>query len=559
MKIKAGKIKPLPSQYSRDLGEVIAWCLKVDPRNRPDTAQLLNIPNIKLARTKLQQQEQSKDVQAERDAALAKLAQAQKQILELQQEVKSLREQGKKVEMEWHARATLAIDQRVYEQVEAKKSDLLRQFQTAVEQRAEEKLSLHLASLPASHGLTAGDSTHVRSSTPPPGKVASSFATTGTTAHDTDFSSLQGDVLDDSALETDLTSLSLQDQDQLPVDDVSPLAQRTKPLKKAPRKPLDRAKTYANCNLNIPAMPSPVDVAMADPSPMPPHIAPMSIKGLSLSPRKNDRLSGGAQLRRNIFSKGTGADQHLRPHVPGESQAETEAAFADDDDSEHMDDDPDALEDSPSRPSSGLSNHNGDPFKALNAQPAKPKFLPRPSLGRQNTMPVNPPSRNPSQRTNIFGAARAGKSPEREKENRPPSSHARNASGLPTISAVSPKRSKDPKVLTPSRKAPAPPIQKPVLNNLAKQAHKNNLHATSSPDKGLQGRTLVQLQQARSQPMLSVATDSEWESDASETIAAVLGGPKLLPSPAKWDPIEMGEEMPSPFLAKKVGPRPMIR
>src|ERR1700749_2835082 len=78
MKIKAGKIKPLPSQYSRELGEVIAWCLKVDPRNRPDTGQLLNVANIKFARTKLQQQEQSKDVQSERDTALAKLAHAQK-------------------------------------------------------------------------------------------------------------------------------------------------------------------------------------------------------------------------------------------------------------------------------------------------------------------------------------------------------------------------------------------------------------------------------------------------------------------------------------------------
>ena len=94
-------------------------------------------------------------------------------------------------------------------------------------------------------------------------------------------------------------------------------------------------------------------------------------------------------------------------------------------------------------------------------------------------------------------------------------------------------------------------MQKAALNNIAKQAHKNNLHAASSPDKGLQGRTLVQLQQARSQPVLPMPMDSEWESDASETIAAVLGGPKLLPSPAKWDPMEMGEEMPSPFLAKK--------
>lgn len=554
MKIKAGKIKPLPSQYSRELGEVIAWCLKVDPRNRPDTAQLLNVARVKLAREVQQHQEQSKDVQTERDAALAKLAQAQKQIAELQQEIKTLREQGKKVEMEWHARATLAIDQRVYEQVEAKKSELLRQFEAAVDQRAEQKLSLHLASLPANHGLNEGDSAHVRSSTPPPGKVASSFATTGTTTYDTDFSSVRGDGVDDSALETDLTSLSLQDQDDAPGDDISPLASRTKPLKKPPRKGFTRAKTYANCNLNAAALPSPVDVAMADPSPMPPHVAPISVKGLGLSPRKNDRLSGGANLRRNIFNKGNGADMQLRPQMPGDSQGESDAIFADDDDSEYLDEDPNAFEESPSRPSSGLSNHNGDPFKVLDAPPVKQRILPRPSLTRQKTMPVNTQSRVPAQRANIFNMR---KSPEREKENRPPSSHGRNASGLPTISAASPKRAKDAKALTPSRKAPAPPTQKVVATNLAKQAHKNNLHAVSSPDKGgLQGRTLVQLQQARSQPVLLPPTDSEWESDASET---VLGGPRLLPSPAKWDPMEMGEEMPSPFLAKKTGPRPLVK
>ena len=561
MKIKAGKLKPLPSQYSKDLGEVIGWCLKVDPRYRPDTAQLLNIANLKLARARLQQIEQSKDVLHERDAALAQLVQAQKQVQELQAEVQRLKEQGKKMEMEWHARATLAIDQRVHEQVEAKKAELLKQFESAVDKRAEDKLSLHLASLPASHGLSAGDSTHVRSSTPPPGKAAS-FATTATTTNNTDASSVPDD-LDDSALETDLTSLSLQDE---PEDEVSPLAQRTRPLKKGPRKPMGRAKTFANCNVNAPVVPSPMDVHMADPSPMLPHVAPMSIKGLSLSPRKNgqDRLSSGANLRRNIFQK----EQHLRPHIKGESQAEpdSEPAFADDDHSDGLDDDPDIVldvEDSPSRCSSGLSNHGagGDPFKAFGAQPTKPKLLPRPSLARQKTMPIKFQPRNQNEGTNFFGA-RAAKSPEREKENRPPSSHARTNTAVPVVSA-SPKRNipstKDPKALTPSRKAPPPPsaasniVSKQGLN-LAKQVHKNNM---LSPAK-LQGRTLVQLQQARSQPSL-LTPDCEFESDASETIAAAMGGPTLLPSPAKWDPVRDGEEMPSPFLAKKVGGRAMAR
>jgi NIMA (never in mitosis gene a)-related kinase 2 len=540
MKIKAGKIKPLASQFSKDLTDVIAWCLKVDPRYRPDTAQLLNVPSIKLARSKLQSLEQSKDILLERDSALKQLAQAQKQIQELRKDVAEFRERDKTLEMEWHTRATLIIDERVLQQVEAKKAELLQQFEEEVEKRAEKKLSLHLASLPTSHGLSAGGSTHVRSSTPPPGKVAS-FATTATTAYTTDGSSVPADM-DDSALETDITGLSLQDE---PDDEISPLAKRIKPLKAASRQPFGRAKTFANHHMNSAAIPSPMDVHMADPSPMPQHVAPMSVKGLNLSPRKNgqDRLSGGSNLRRNIFAK----QQNARPRSRGNSQPQTdsEATFADDD-SDGDDDDPDVLcglADSPSRPTSGLSDHAADPFKALGSKPPQPRLVPRPGIGRQQTMPVNFQARQ-NARTNIFN--RAAKSPEKEKENRPPSSHARAASAL----TASPKRfaqAKDSKALTPSRKAPLPPS---AAGNLAKLA--------KSPVK-LQGRTLVQLQQARSQPCLLAPMDSDVDTDASETVGMPLGGPRLLPSPAKWDPIEHGEDMPSPFLAKKVGPKITVR
>ena len=566
MKIKAGKIKPLPSQYSKELGDVIAWCLKVDPRYRPDTAQLLNIPNIKLSRSKLQQLEQSKDIQLERDAALKQLAQtqaqlaqtqaqlaqtqgqfsqAQKQLAQAQQQIQDLqsqidqsKEQDKQKERALHARVTLVIDQQVYVQVEAKKAELLQQFEEAVDQRAEEKLGLHLASLPASHGLSAGESTHVRSSTPPPGKAAS-FATTATTTYTTDGSSVPA-TLDDSALETDITGLSLQDE---PEDDASPLARRIKPLKPGSRKPLGRAKTFANHNLNCMAVPSPMDVHMADPSPMIQHVAPMSIKGLSLSPRKNgqERLSGGAHLRRNIFCK----EQNLRPRVRGDDQVHTdsEAAFADDDESDGLEEDPVYdLGESPSRPSSGLSNHGAraDPFKVLSSKPTQPRLASRPSLTRQQTMPVNFQGRKQTQRQNIFNTHPA-KSPEREKENRPPSSHARTASAVPVLSG-SPKRitqAKDHKALTPSRKAPPPPSGAGLTKH------------TKSPAK-IQGRTLIQLQQARSQPcLLPTPLDSDLDSDGSDTVAAAWGGPRLLPSPMKWDITEHGDEMPSPFLAKK--------
>ncbi|KXS99671.1 hypothetical protein AC578_9889 [Pseudocercospora eumusae] len=319
LKIKKGYIKPLPPQYSQDLSDAIAWCLKTDPRQRPDCAQLLTVANIKVARTKLEQQTalgQFDKVQAERDSALNKLAAAQRQVQELQAEVAKLRESNKKVEMEWHARATLAIDQKVHEASEKSRAELLAQFETAVEQRAEEKLSLHLASLPASHSSQSNDaSVHVRSSTPPPAKRDhSAFTSFSSRLPETDASSLPD--LDESQIEQELTSLSLGDVAAEEPDEVSPLARRTKPPpKKTARKPMMRAKTFANCNLHV--RDSPMDVHMADPSPMRPEF-----KNLGLSPRRNgaqERLTA-EPLKRNIFS--VAAEKENRPPIRGRTLVE---------------------------------------------------------------------------------------------------------------------------------------------------------------------------------------------------------------------------------------------
>jgi serine/threonine protein kinase len=49
-KIKEGKVAPLPTVYSPELNNVIRDCLRVNPERRPDTAQLINIPMVKLMR-----------------------------------------------------------------------------------------------------------------------------------------------------------------------------------------------------------------------------------------------------------------------------------------------------------------------------------------------------------------------------------------------------------------------------------------------------------------------------------------------------------------------------
>ncbi|TKA22824.1 hypothetical protein B0A50_07723 [Salinomyces thailandicus] len=571
MKIKSGRLKALPQMYSPELSEVIKWCLRVNPGDRPDTAQLINVAHIKKARARLEQSLQLERYQQERDSAMSRLNTALSQIKDLQSDVERLRGEGEKVRMEWHAKATLAIDQRVAEaekrsqqQLQAYKAEyeahLRGQFEAAVEQQVDEALKLHQASLPANHGLgeNAEAQSHVRSNTPPPGKSQASFATTNTTAAGSDGSSVAREHVGDSTLDTELSSLSIMEGPDHN-EDGSPLAQRTKPAPpkfvRMPRQPFGRAKTLAaDYALEQSNTASPIDVHMADPSPMPSHIAPMSIKGLSLSPRRNgkgqDRLSG-AGLRKNIFS--LAAEQKLRPDIPGENKG---TSFADDD---LLDNDDDVAEpESPSRPRSGASNHTttaslgGDPFKALGAPP---KRTSRPSLNRQQTMPINMPLHT-RQRShlppNVFGPRpssnnNTARTTSPEKENRPPSS-SNNAnvgrSNVPVPS--SPKRTtqpttKDGRILTPSRKAPPPPAlangipKSATASNLTKFAAANNFQ---SPSK-VKGRTLVELSQGRAGAALS---DME---------GLVADGKGLLGSPMKWDPVEHGEDMPSPFLAKK--------
>lgn len=484
-KIKLGRLAALPRQYSSELWDVISWCLKVDPRARPDTAQLLAISRIKVARTKLETVDVITKAERERDQALYRLALAQTQVAELQAEVKRLQGMGKQMEMEWHAKATLAISERVQQETESEKRKLQEIFQTELERRVDHAVSQHIASLPISHNMSQGSdhSSRVRSSTPPP-TAQLSFPTTATTAATTVPSSPDGSGL------TDLTSLSLGNDDE-----TSPLAQRHLPQKRSGRTPFTRARTLANPSEFAP---SPMDVQMADPS-------PMSIKGLSLSPRRHgqERKSGFAlpTARRNIFA--TAMSLPPTNEEAAENAALETPIFADEDDGNE----------SPTRPISGISN-NADPFKVLAAPPAKP--FSRPGLTRQKTMPVN---LQPSvlARQNIFSAANAaGRRSPVNKENRPPSSHGANNS-IPII-AASPQR----KLLSPSRKAPPPPP--PKTGDMARVIHQRNL----------QGKTLVQLQQGRSAPVAPV-------------------------SPAKWCAERDGEEMPSPFLAKRTRPLSFAR
>ena len=489
-KIRLGKVKPLPSRYSKELGMIIATCLRVNPDERPDTAQMLQTNGIKYARLKLQNELGHGLDSAEKETLLEKLKYAEKENATLREEVAKLKDAEARVRREWQCKGTLEIQ----EKISAEQMRLSALFESEVERR----LQAHLASLPAAQGVSVS----VRSNTPPPQSKTSSFATIATAA-----SSPERQTEDDS-LETEITSLSLG-------DDISPLGHRVKPPpRRTGRTPFSRARTTVD---TVPG--SPMDVQMADPSPMPRN----SLRGLALSPRMELRSKQGVSgqpLRRNIFAEAAklqpSSGLNIATSAPDLFAEQGDNAFADD-----ILEDDEELE-SPSRPTSrgSTTNKKGDPLKSITGPAAR---KPRPSLGRQQTMPVQMPQAN-TRRTTLLSkkdaAAPRPTSRNTEKENRPPSNTTR-PSTVPVL-ANSPKRTAptQKKELTPSRQAPKAPSTNRTPLAAARRAGDMMKLAQRN---ALQGRTLVELSQ----------------------------GPQ---SPTKWDRlVESGEvaEMPSPFLERK--------
>lgn len=537
-KIRIGKVAPLPQQYSRELREVVSLCLQVNPNSRPDTAYLLNLPRVKLAR---KQQENRMVLQREIDAknrALKDLEAVKQQIAQIladkEAEKQALHDQmDQKLRLEWETRATLKINEI--------KEDLCKQF----EQRVTEEVEKRLASLPSSqtNSLSSADiesSLPPRSSTPTEENYAGhSFDTAGTSEED------------DLPSGTDLTSLSIED---------SPTVQRQRPLssRKSARTPFTRARTIAN---DAAMAPSPMDIHMADPS-------PMSIASLSLSPRRT-AVQEGSKLRQaplsggNIFAKAAMREPAVALFPPHEEADEEDD---DDDDDDGEGDDGGADSRSPIQ-----SRFSQDPFKVLE-QPGLGGLRARPGLSRAKTsVPMGharlhstPSFAVPAPAAAAAAAVGHRKTPSAADQRRPSSPAARP--GIPRALAVSPRRNAP---AAPSQPSPtalrvrtaAAKTAKPTgagagagKEDMVRAAHRNNMQGASAAAAaaGLQGKTLPEL--ARSQEKAS-AGDNKPGANAFGAIRKENVPP--LP-PARWDPNEV-DDMPSPFLKRNSRPVSALR
>jgi serine/threonine protein kinase len=423
-KIKTGRVAPIPPVYSAELQKVITSCLQVNPNARPDTCALLNLPVVKLMRKEQEVVSMGKQLKV-------RTKELNERIARLDSEKELLRADiDASVRREWEVKARLEIDR----QIKLEKERLEKIFESEVTRRVEERVSV--AQSP-SEPLPARSSTPVEPEMVPlpVGDTSSEFS-----------------------------SLSIEDE---------PTRRKTS------RTPFARAQTMF---ANQPAA-SPMDVTMADPS-------PMSIKGLSLSPRRN----GGrppAQSRLNIFEIASSA-------------SELDESTADDED-----DDDDEL---PSLPSP-----TRDPFKALNK---------RPNMVRQKTMPAN--TKRLASTPNLFAAANRGQD-------------VRPASAVPVV-ATSPVRRVNPSPAKPKSgiaSALLSPVRKPTKDAGSKGKKDEGIHKTAMQNRlqgGLHGRTLVEL-------------NTHARNGGVDRSGKALKATVKEIEPPVWDP--ESDDMPSPFLSRK--------
>lgn len=434
-RIREGKFAPLPDFYSPELKNVIANCLRVNPDHRPDTAALINLPIIRLMRKEKEVTDLSRTLRKREESALQKVRDVEQAYAKLEKEKQQMKvELENTVRREWEVKARLEIDRQVQNEIEK----LRKRFDCEVQERVAIEVE----------------------------KQKRNIVVREDSSDDSRLSMSNNDTEQPSS--TDISNLSLE----------SPAASKVQ--RKETRTPFNRSKTVVE---------SPMDVQMAEPS-------PISIASLSLSPRR----TSGTHSGKNIFAEAEKNRTKWEPTL----------AYSDDED------------DIPDLPSPTRPKVKPDPFKAP----------PRPLL-RQNTaafmqkLSTQPPifptngSRLPQ-----MSSGGSGDSQQREAKSRSPH---RRLSKIPSSANLAADAGS--------------PTRKTGIKQLASKANGGGEEMYKAVmQRNMGGRTLVELAQARAggRPI------DEIKRCASDPRTGLK--PTERDSPAVWDPER--DEMPSPFLAR---------
>ena len=486
-RIKLGRYPEIPACYSSELRKVIASCLQTTPDHRPDTAALLNLPIVKLMRKEQEVVKLGQDLREQKMLAAQREKEASEAIARVRKEIDD------QLRREWEVKARLEIERQVKIQVEQRVqrelTHLQARFEDEVNKRVEKALQRYPNRLSTSPKLAPRSNTPIISAT-------EQGALFPTEAETTVLSGSQStlDTNSDFASGTDISSLSLDDSTE-------EVAVKVKP-KRAPRAPLSRARTmFAQPVAATPS--SPNDIQMAEPSP-----APASIAGLSLSPRRHQ------QPRQNIFAAAKEGAKKWEVDVP---PSPTEAEWNGD-----FDDDDLPVLPSPTRARSASGGRLGsdDPFKVLaNAQ--------APLLKANHRLGSTP---------NLLAAK--GMKP-------------RPISSVPIV-ATSPTRAKSKsfEALSTSPRKGGTTVKSAPLGGLPSKRGNEAIRLQAMRNNGgIQGRTLVELQQARGIPVQTMSEDEGKQGFGFGRRSPVEGRSAGPSPPAVWDP-DTDVDMPSPFIVR---------
>lgn len=267
-RIKEGKVAPLPDIYSPELNQVIKDCLRVNPDRRPDTAQLLNLPVVKLMRKEKEVVDLNKALRTKEEELKTKEKEINDRLLNLDKEKALCREDiDASLRREWEVKARLEIDRLVNAEIEK----LQKRFEDEVKARVSsevQKKSVSFAPEPEQDPTDGFTSSDAKSDYP-----RSSMGTSG----------------DDYASATDNTDYSIDSPDT------------SKEIKRPnTRTPFCRAQTMFVGHAG-----TPMDVEMASPS-------PIAIASLSLSPRRNGTTKPPVSKPTNIFAANAAAGSDTR-------------------------------------------------------------------------------------------------------------------------------------------------------------------------------------------------------------------------------------------------------
>lgn len=352
-KIKEGKLAPLPVVYSPELCAVVRDCLKVNPDRRPDTAQLLNLPVVRLMRKEKEVVELSKMIKSKeeqlnkRARELERKAEADKAML--RQEIDA------SLRREWEVKARLEIDRLVNAELDQLQSKFEEEVRARVDKDLTEALRNAQAQASASRPTSALDNNDLMLQMPPPHlpPPMSSTSSSGHHHHHELSSSIcksdyKSDYLHSSMGDgefpstTDITELSIDESLLERTSEVSSnnnssstekvvVASATAAFMKkqggggggpAPqaRTPFGRAQT-----MFVGPAGTPMDVEMASPS-------PMAIASLSLSPRRNAATKVPTANTGAIFTANAPTNDDPRWNGPRESASAVNSDWDSDDD-----------------------------------------------------------------------------------------------------------------------------------------------------------------------------------------------------------------------------------